>query len=186
MNVGNIARRLVGAAKNAVVWGVTWSGLAFGTILGLRTVGVMVPPEIGVLDALGMAIRVGIMGGITGGAFALFISLAYRGRRLSEISAVRFGVGGAIVALLIVLGFFTLGNLATGDALPALDDILSDLVMVAAFGGIAAGASMWLAQRGDTLPGASKDAPGRLMSGDPLASLGDLRHREPLRADRRG
>ena len=123
MSVGNIVRRLTGAVKNAVVWGATWSSLAFVTILGLRAVGVVVPPEIGVLDALGMAIRVGIVGGLTGGVFAGFVSLFYRGRRLSQINPVRFGVAGAVVAELFMIAWFTLGNMASGGEFPALGDI---------------------------------------------------------------
>jgi hypothetical protein len=53
MNAGKFVRRLTGAAKNAVVWGATWSALAFATILGLRTIGVVVPAEIGGADAHG-------------------------------------------------------------------------------------------------------------------------------------
>ena len=150
MTIENIARRLIGAARNGMVWGATWFGLAFATILGLRTIGVVVPPEIGVLDAVGMAIRVGIVGGMTGGAFAVFVSMFYRGRRLSDINWVRFGLGGAVVAELFMLALFFVGNLVTGDGFPALADILSDLIVAAAFGGIAAGASMWLAQRVET------------------------------------
>ena len=149
MNTKSIVRRLTGAAKNAVVWGVTWSALAFATILGLRTIGVVVPAEIGVLDAMGMAIRVGIAGGVTGGVFALFISWFYRGRRLSEISPLRFGLGGAVVAELFMLAFFAIPRLTMGDGLPPLDDILSDLVIAAVFGFVAAAVSMWAAQRAD-------------------------------------
>lgn len=150
MNARNIIRRLAGAAKNAVLWGGAWFGLAFGTIIGLRTMGVVVPPEIGVLDAVGMAIRVGIVGGMAGGAFATFISVFYRGRRLSEINWMGFALGGAVVAELFVLAFFAIPSLVSGDAFPPLDGILSDLVIAAVFGGIAAGASMWLAQRAET------------------------------------
>src|SRR4051794_11991575 len=114
MAVDNFFRRLKGVVKNAVVWGAAWFGLAFTTIIGLRTIGVVVPAEIGVLDALGMAIRVGIAGSMTGVAFAAFIGFVYRGRRLSGINWVRFGLGGAIVAELFMLAFFVIGNLATG------------------------------------------------------------------------
>lgn len=161
----NIVRRLTGAAKNAVVWGTAWSTLSFVTILGLRTIGVAVPAEIGVLDAIGMAVRVGVVGGLAGGTFALFISRFYRGRRLSEISPLRFGLGGALVAELFILAFFAVTNLASGDGFPAFADIASDLVMAAAFGGIAAGASMWLAQRTDTRSIGGPDAHGRLHAG---------------------
>ncbi|HEV3051676.1 MAG TPA: hypothetical protein VGX50_15330 [Longimicrobium sp.] len=183
MSVGNIVRRLTGAAKNAVVWGATWTGLTFVIILGLRTVGVVVPPEIGVLDAIGMAVRVGILGGVTGGVFAGFISLFYRGQRLSQIDPVRFGAAGAVVAELFILAWFALGNMASGDGFPALRDIFSDLVLAAVFGFVAAGASMWLAQRVDALPAATEDALGRLGAGDPLAHVGtqDLRQHVPRR-----
>jgi hypothetical protein len=150
MNAKNLIRHLTGAAKNAIVWGGAWFGLAFTAIIGLRTAGVVVPPEIGVLDAIGMAVRVGIVGVMTGGVFAAFISWFYRGRRLSEINWIGFGVGGAAVAELFILAWFGLGPLLSGDAFPPLGDIGSDLVMVAVFGFIAAGASMWLAQRAGT------------------------------------
>lgn len=179
----NIVRRLAGAVRNGVVWGGAWFALAFGTILGLRTAGVVVPPEIGVLDAIGMAIRIGIVGGVAGGAFALFVSALYRGRRLSEISWARFGLGGAAVALLFVLAFFGIGTLA-GGGFPALEDILGDLVMAAGFGGITAGASMWMAQRAEARSIDGPDEHGRLRAGQeppwteavaPRARVRDLR-----------
>jgi hypothetical protein len=171
MSSGNVRRRLAAAARNAVAWGVAWFALAFVTILGLRTIGVVVPPTIGVLDAIGMSIRVGVVGGLAGSAFAAFIGLFYRGRRLSEINWVRFGIGGAIVAELFMLAFFAITNLASGGGFPRLDDILSDLIVAAAFGGISAGASMWLAQRADAVHGEGEDEPAHLAGGDPLASL---------------
>lgn len=177
---GNFVRRLAGAVKNAVVWGVAWFTLAFVTIIGLRTIGVVVPAEIGVLDAIGMAVRVGVVGGIAGAAFAVFISLVYGGRRLSGISPVRFALGGAIVAELFILAFFAIGALASGDGFPALADIRSDLIMAAAFGAIAAGASMWLAQREDTPSLGGPDEHGLLHAG--TAPLGaENVHRSPVR-----
>jgi hypothetical protein len=182
MTGGNIVRRLTGAVKNAVVWGGTWFSLAFATILGLRTIGVVVPPEIGVLDAIGMALRIGIVGGVAGGVFALFISLLYRGRRLSDIDWVRFGLGGAVVAELFMLAFFAIGNLATGDPFPALRDILSDLIIAALFGGIAAGASMWVAQHTETRSIGGPDEHGRLQAGSAPLGAEDAARRDPLRA----
>jgi hypothetical protein len=183
MNVKNIVRRLTGAVKNGVVWGATWFALAFGTLLGLRTMGVVVPPEIGVLDAIGMAIRVGIVGGVAGGTFALFISRQYRGRRLSDIDPVRFGFAGAVVSELFMLAFFAIGPLVSGDGFPALGDILSDLVIAAAFGGVAAGASLWLAQRGDTSSLGGSDEHERLHAGPAPRGAEDV-HRPHVRARR--
>jgi hypothetical protein len=180
--IRNVVRRLTGAAKNAVVWGATWSALAFVTIIGLRTIGVVVPAEIGVLDAIGMAIRVGIAGGLAGGVFAGFVSLVYRGRRLSEISWARFGLGGAIVAELFMLAFFAIGNGATGDGFPALGDILGDLVVAAVFGGIAAGASMWLAQRAETRSIGGPDRYDGLHAGSAPPGAADAARRDHVRA----
>ena len=178
--IKNIARRLTGAVKNAVVWGATWFALAFVTILGLRTAGVVVPAEIGVLDAVGMAIRVGIAGGLAGGAFAGFVSLAYRGRRLSEISPARFALGGAVVAELFMLAFFAIPALGSGDGFPALGDIFGDLIIAAAFGGIAAGASMWLAQRVETGSIGGTDRYDGLHAGWPEGGAEEI-HRTPVR-----
>ncbi|WP_420125141.1 hypothetical protein [Longimicrobium sp.] len=178
--IKNIIRRLTGAAKNAVVWGGTWFGLAFATIIGLRTIGVIVPPEIGVLDAIGMALRVGIAGGVAGGAFALLVSLLYRGRRLSDINWMRFGLGGAAVALLLMLAFLGIPGLISGDGFPALDDVLSDLIIATVFGGIAAGASMWLAQRAETRSIGGPDRYDGLNAGWPAAEAEAI-YRTPVR-----
>jgi hypothetical protein len=150
MSSENIIRRLTGAVKNAIAWGVAWFALAFATILLLRTIGVVVPPSVSALDALGMAIKFGVMGGITGGAFSIFISFFYRGRRLSQINWVRFALGGAVVAGVFVPSFLVLANVLTGGPIPPFDAIRGDIIFSALFGGIAAGASMWLAQRGET------------------------------------
>lgn len=180
MNVESIARRLRGAVRNAVAWGVAWFTLGFVTILALRAIGVVVPSRVTWLDALGMSIKIGVMGGITGGAFSAFISLFYRGRRLSEINWVRFGLGGGIVAGLFVPAFMVIANLISGDGLPPFEAIRGDIIMSALFGGVAAGASMWLAQRGEALPGGREDEIERLGAGDSLASAGakDARQRE--------
>lgn len=181
MNVKSIIRNLTGAAKNAVVWGGAWFGLAFTTIIGLRTVGVVVPPEIGVLDAIGMAVRVGIVGGMTGGVFAAFISWFYRGRRLSDINWAGFGLGGAAVAELFILAFFGIGPLLSGEPFPPLGDIGSDLIMVAVFGFIAAGASMWLAQRAETPAIDGPDHYDSLHAGS-APEMQDATHRPHVRA----
>ena len=186
MSAGNVRRLLTGVVRNGVVWGVAWFALAVVTILVLRTIGVVVPATIGVLDAIGMGIRIGVVGGIAGGAFAAFIHWFYRGRRLSEINWVRFGLGGAIVAELFMLAFFAITNLASGGGFPRLDDILSDLVIAAVFGGIAAGGSMWLAQRGAAASLVAPERRERLAAGSgPLRAshLGQRAHAPARSAD---
>jgi hypothetical protein len=89
---------------------------------------------------------------------------------------VRAGLGGAIVAVLFMLAVFAIGNWATGDRFPALDDILSDLVIAVVFGGIAAGGSMWLAQRGETASIAGPDRHERLAAGSGPFRASDSGH----------
>lgn len=181
MNVGRFAKRLRGAVRNAFAWGVAWFTLGFVAILALRAIGVVVPERVTWLDALGMAIKIGVMGGITGGAFSAFIALFYRGRRLSEIDWVRFGVGGGIVAGLFVPGFMVLANVLTGGSVPPFDAIRGDILMATLFGGVTAGGSMWLAQRGgrgDALSSGREEEPELLGSGDPFSSAGATRARQ--------
>lgn len=72
-------------------------------------------------------------------------------------------------------------NLLTGDGLVPMGLVLDDVAWAMAFGGIAAGASLKLAQRADALlPGMSQDRIGLLGSGDLLAAVDD---RRPGRSD---
>jgi hypothetical protein len=106
-----------------------------------------IPLGSALLDGLGMGIRIGVMGAIAGAAFFAFISVAYRGKRLSEISWPRFGIGGSIVAGLFVPGFLQTMNLLSGGGLVAWHLVLDDFLLAAFFGGITAAGTMLLAQR---------------------------------------
>jgi hypothetical protein len=152
MNVESMIRRVTGAMKNAVVWGAAWFLLAMGVFGVARITGVG-PAHVSLLDAIGMSIRVGIMGGITGGAFSAFIGTFYRGQRLSDINWVRFGIGGAIVGGSFVGAFLVSANLLSGDGIPALRNILDDIVIGTGFGGATAAATIWLAQRAERVSG---------------------------------
>ena len=175
MNAESIIRRVSGAVKNAVVGGAAWFILALA-VFGVSHVAGVGPAHVSLLDAIGMSIRVGVMGGITGGAFSAFIGAFYRGRRLSEINWVRFGIGGAVVGGSFVAAFLVSANLLTGGELPALRNILDDIVIGTGFGGATAAATMWLAQRGERVTGGSareleRPERERLKGADPLANL---------------
>lgn len=150
MESDDILRRLIGAVKNAVVWGGAWFTLAAAVAAPIRlSDDVSVP--IAIADALFIGTKVGVIGGIAGAAFAGLISVFCRGRRLSEISWLRFGVGGAIMAGLFVPSFLLAGNLISGDGLTVLPFIIDDGIMAAVFGGITAAGSLKLAQHADAL-----------------------------------
>ena len=137
--------RLRAMFKNAVVWGAGWG------ILGTAVAAVMrlndnITPLIALLDGLGMGIRIGIVGGLAGAAFAAFISVAYRGQRISEISWKRFGLGGLVLGGLFVPTFIQTMSILTGGGLVPLTHIANDILYSALFGGITAAGTMKLAQ----------------------------------------
>jgi len=173
----NFLKRLGGVIRNAVVWGAAWFGLAAVTMSVLRLTGAVNASGFWLLDAIGIGIKVGVMGGIAGSAFAGFISLFYRGRRVSQINWVRFGIGGGIMAGLFVPTFMITANLLTGGGIPTFANIDEDIVLAAVFGAITAGGSMWLAQRGQPIPIGGRRAHEPLDAGaTPFGA--DLRHRE--------
>ena len=177
---GSIIRRLTGVVRNGVVWGASWFVLAMAGFGVLRIVN---DNGVSLLDAIGMSLRIGIVGGLTGGAFAAFISFFYRGRRLAEISPARFGIGGGIVALAFMMAWLGLGNLLTGGSIPPWEVINSDLLFATVFGAISAGGSMWLAQRGTALPDSTDDdgALDLLQPGDQTPVFTERKVKEPVR-----
>lgn len=173
MTADSIFRRLRGAIGNAVVWGAAWSACAAVVFAGLKAAGVL-PASVIWLDAIIVAGRFGVMGGIVGGAFSLVIGVLYGGRRLSRINWVRFGIRGGIMAGLFVPSFMTVARLLSGDTFLPLENLLVNGLMSAAFGAVAAGGSLLLAQRAQSLVSiGSQDQPHRLGSGNPLASVGE-------------
>lgn len=139
-----------GLFKNSLVWGAAWGTLGFG-VATLMRLGDKIPFVNAVLDGVGMGIRIGVMGAIAGAVFSTFISLAYRGKNLSEISWVRFGLGGLVLAGVFVPGFLqTMHFLSDGTLMP-WNLISDDFVYSALFGGITAAGTMKLAQHGEAL-----------------------------------
>jgi hypothetical protein len=169
----NISRRLRGAFGNALVWGVGWFTAGLALFATLRVAGIL-PDTFSWAEGLELATKFGIGGFIAGGAFSSVIRLLYHGRRLSEISWVRFGIVGGIVTGLFVPVFMQTMNLLSGDGLVAWELVLDDGLLTAVFGGAAAGGSLKLAQLGDTLlPGRHQDQLDGSEGVDRLASAGE-------------
>ena len=140
------SRRLRAVFKNALVWGVTWGGLG-SFVAALVRLSDKIPLLYAILDGIGMGIRIGFAGALTGAAFSTFISVAYRGKRLAEISALRFGIGGAILAGAFVPTWLQAMSLLGGDGMVPWRLITDDIVFSTVFGGITAAGTMLLAQR---------------------------------------
>ena len=171
MNAHNFSRPLRGALGNAVVWGVGWSALAFAVFAVLKVAGFL-PAGVIWLDALVIAPKLGMMGGLAGGAFSLAIGGLYRGRRLSDLSALRFGAAGGIMAGVFVPLFLQTMNVLSGGGLVPMGLVLDDALLAALFGAAAAGGSLKLAQRAEPLLPKQVQA-GLVRSGDPLMRQGD-------------
>ncbi len=155
MEIENVMRRLRGAFGNALVWGVGWFTAGLVLFTTLSVIGVLSFSWAGVFE---WAIRAGIIGTVTGGAFSIFVGLLYHGKRLSDLSWVRFGIGGGIVTGLFVPLFLQTMNLLSGSGLVPWELVLDDAVLTAFLGGAVAGGSLKLAQLAEALPpGKSQD-----------------------------
>ncbi len=178
----DLFRRLRGAVGNALVWGAGW--FAFATVLfGLRQLFGAASPDDSWLDVIRTAARFGVMGTIAGGAFSSFIGLWYRGRRVSEINWVKFGLGGGVVTGLFVPTFIVVMRLISGDDFLPLRHLAFNGLVGAVLGGAAAAVSMKVAQLSQgLLSGRDPD----LLESPPIAmSAGELEGSARDRADRR-
>jgi len=141
-------RRLRGAIRNALVWGVCWSALSIPMYAILRIIG-MVSDTMAWLNIIPLAVRFGVVGTIAGAAFSVAISVFYRGRQLSQISWVRFGIAAGVVTALFIPVFLQTMNVLSGGGLAPWGDILDDVPTTGLFGAIAAASSLRLAQFAD-------------------------------------
>jgi hypothetical protein len=128
------------------MWGVTWGALGSAVAAVMRLTD-KIPFGYALLDGIGMGVRIGVVGAITGAAFSAFISVAYRGQRLAEISAAKFGLGGAILGGLFVPAWLETMSLLTGGGFVPFNLVADDFLFSAVFGGITAAGTMILAQR---------------------------------------
>jgi hypothetical protein len=142
-------RRLKGALGNAFVFAVGWTVGAFLLWFPLRQAGIL--PHIQVIDGIGIAIRFGVVGFITGFVFPTLMRFLYKGHRLQEISWWKFGLAGAVVAGLFVPTWMQVMNILTGGGGVPFALIRMDIVSTALLGAIASAISIKLAQYADRL-----------------------------------
>jgi hypothetical protein len=136
-----------GVIGNAVVWSGGWFVAAAGVFTTLAVTGIAHPDHW--FDIVRGAAMFGVMGGISGTAFSLYIALRYRGQRLTNIHWLRFGLGGAVAIGIFVPSFIAFMRMVNGDpplgAIPLLKNALVGVV----FGGAAAAMSLRAAQLAD-------------------------------------
>src|SRR4051812_18400439 len=101
------------AFRNSIAWAAIWGTLGSGVATVMRLAD-GIPFGRALLDGIGMGVRIGVVGAIAGAAFFAFIGVVYRGKRLAEISWVRFGIGATVLVGLFVPAFLQTMNLLTG------------------------------------------------------------------------
>lgn len=171
----SLIRDLWAIGRNALTWAVAW-GLAGGAIaagFGFFDPGV----GVGFFERIGGAVLIGgmwgvrfaIAGGVIGTLFAGAIRFGYRGRRLADISPIRFALLGAVVGAVGVPLFFQAMNILSGTGPIAWHLVTDDAVWASVFGATVAGGTILLARRAERLS-AGKE-PEQLDSGLRLDDL---------------
>lgn len=155
-----ILRRLRGTFGNAVAWAGSWFVGAFGLAAALYAV-VELPMPFWAFT-LGVAQNVAAMGFLSGAAFSLYLGIAGRRETLAELRPVRFGIGGGLIAGLLLPGIYLAMSLAVGVPLSLLTPSLIAAAGVSAlFGGLTAYATIRIAQ----------SAPAELTGGDVMREI---------------
>jgi hypothetical protein len=155
MALSKIVRLIRGAVGNALVWGGAWFASSLAIFATLKLTGVAHAPWDAALRGAAMF---AVMGTITGTAFSTYIGWRYRGRRLAEINWVRFGISGGILTGLFVPTFISFMRFISGDPVLPLQALAFNGAVTAVLGGVAAAASLKLAQLGEKrLPGGDED-----------------------------
>lgn len=146
-------------ARNAVTWAIAW-GLAGGALVGAVTLFdpnpaiESLPERVGmaVFAAVAWGVRFGLAGAVIGAGFAALVRFGFRGRRLADLSPLRFALLGAVSGGVGVPLYLQAMNLVTGGAPIAWGLVSDDAVWASVFGAVAAGGSILLARRAEALP----------------------------------
>ena len=172
MTIDDALRRLRGTLGNALVFGT--GGVALGATAAagfavLSALGIVPGGGFGWVDAAFIATGLGIAGAVSGVGFSLVIGLLGRGRKITELSWLRFGLGGGLAAGVLVPLFLQALNLLSGDGLVPWELVLDDGLRMGVLGSLAAAGSIKVAQIAERarLRG-SPEEDESLEGGDPL------------------
>lgn len=169
-------RGLRAVLRNAVMWGGAWAVAGGGIVTVLRLLS-SDPGIESLVERVGLAVmtgaawgvRFGLAGAVIGTVFAVALRVGFRGRRLADISPLRFTLLGAVVGGAGVPLFLQLMNVLSGDGPIAWGLVLDDARWATVFGAAVAGGSILLARRAERLSAGS--TPGAVEAGDALAAL---------------
>ncbi|MCU0624182.1 MAG: hypothetical protein MUF53_10005 [Gemmatimonadaceae bacterium] len=173
-----LSRRLLAVLRNAVVWGAAWFLVAAAVVTVLLLTG-NAPRDATWFKAFGLAARVGVVGGMAGTLFAGATMLLYRGRRMREMSWIRFGLAGAVVSGAGMPLVLQLLNILSGDGPVAWHLLTDDIPLLAVLGGGAAATWLKLAQRAERQGEREAETPASLPApaSTPATPVPTARHR---------
>ena len=162
MSVMGPLRRLRAIALNGLVWGGAW----FAGVMTMATVAEFIDGRGFHIAGWELAVPGGILFGLAGVAFSTVIALVLRGRKLSELDWIRFGLGGGVVSFFFLPTLVSVLRALSGDEMLAFTKLLGTGALGFMFGGVAAAGTLKLAQLADRhLPGRSAREP-ELLTGD--------------------
>lgn len=150
---------------NGLVWGGAW-------FLGVMTMATTANAIDGYGFRIGgweLAVPGGILFAAAGVAFSTVVTFVLRGRKLSDLNWLRFGLGGGVVSFLFLPTLVSVLRALSGDDMLESTKLLGTGGLGFMFGGVAAAGTLKLAQLSDRyLPGRRAKEP-ELPAGDQTA-----------------
>ena len=130
-----------------------WGGAWFVGVMGLTAMAGIFSSNgrEGWRESFELAAQGAVLFSVAGAVFSTFIIFAFRGRPLSEIRWLRFGIGGGIVSAIFLPTFISVARFMSGDNMLPFTKLLSTGLLGLMFGGIAAAGTLRLAQVADRL-----------------------------------
>lgn len=138
-------RRLRAIALNGLFWGGAW----FVGVMTMATTANLIDGRGLLIEGWELAVPGGILFAASGVAFSTVITLVLRGRTLSELSRLRFGLGGGVVSFLFLPTLISVLRALSGDEMLGLTKLLGTGSLGFLFGGVAAAGTLTLAQMAD-------------------------------------
>jgi hypothetical protein len=165
MSPSNSLRRLRAIALNGLVWGGAW----FLGVMTMATTANFIEGRGLLIAGWELAVPGGILFAVAGVAFSTVITLVLRGRKLSDLNWIRFGLGGGVVSFFFLPTLLSVLRALSGDDMLPFTKLLGTGALGLMFGSVAAAGTLKLAQLADRY-GRGRSAPEPdLLAGDQAA-----------------
>lgn len=165
MSANDPLRRLRAIALNGLVWGGAW----FLGVMTLATTANLVEGRGLRVEGWELAVPGGILFTVAGIAFSTVITLVLRGRKLSELNWIRFGLGGGVVSFFFLPTLLSVLRALSGDDMLPFTKLLGTGALGFMFGTVAAAGTLKLAQLVDRYATGKRASEPELLAGDQAA-----------------